>query len=85
MNKTKPDLIFPPEGGILYACNYLINGRSIKRLIISNHYKQKHSDYMDDERIIKFITEHLDGENFYDGKKNGPWEYFTLEPIFFWG
>jgi len=72
MNKTKPDLIFPPEGGILYACNYLINGRSIKRLIISNHYKQKHSDYMDDERIIKFITEHLDGENFYDGKKNGP-------------
>ncbi|CAG8824682.1 234_t:CDS:2 [Gigaspora margarita] len=83
MNQIKPNLIYPPEGGVLYDCNYLINGRSIKRLIISNHYKQKHSKYMSDEKIIKFIADYLDGENFYNGEKKGPWEFFTLEPIFY--
>ena len=36
---------------------------------------------MNDELIIKFIEEHLDGESYYDGEKDGEWEYFELEPI----
>jgi hypothetical protein len=64
-------LIYPPEGGTFYKCGYAVNGRKIKRLIISNHYKEKHSKYMSDELIIKFIEEYLDGENYHDGEKDG--------------
>ena len=64
-------LIYPPEGGTLYKCNYVVNGLSIKRLIISNHYKEKHSKYMSDELIINFIEEYLDGERFKGGKEKG--------------
>ena len=64
-------LIYPPEGGTFYKCDYVVNGRKIKRLIISNHYKKKHSKYMSDELIIKFIEEYLDGETFKGGKKKG--------------
>lgn len=64
-------LIYPPEGGILYNCNYVVNGRSIKRLIISNHYKKKHSKYMSDELIIKLVEIYLDGNRFEGGKKQG--------------
>ena len=76
-------LIYPPEGGTFYKCDYIINGRAIKRLIISDHYKKKHSKYMSDELIIKFIEDYLDGESYYDGEKDGPWEYFELEPILY--
>jgi hypothetical protein len=65
-------LIYPPEGGTFYKCDYVINGRAIKRLIISNHYKKKHSKYVNDELIIKFIEDYLDGGNFHDGKKVEP-------------
>jgi hypothetical protein len=64
-------LIYPPEGGTPYKYDYVINGCKIKRLIISNHYKKKHSKYMSDELIIKFIEDYLDGEDFYDGEKDG--------------
>lgn len=64
-------LIYPPEGGTFYKCNYVINNKKIKRLIISNHYKKKHAKYMSDELIIKFIEKYLDGESFHDGEKDG--------------
>jgi hypothetical protein len=64
-------LIYPPEGGTYYDCNYIITKKKIKRLIISNHYKKKHSKYMSDKLIIKFIEDYLDGESFYNGKKKG--------------
>ena len=67
-----PKLIYPPEGGTFYPCDYTVNNRKIKRLIISNHYKKKHSKYMNDKLIIKFIEDYLDGESFYDGEKDGP-------------
>lgn len=76
-------LIYPPENGTFYKCDYVINGRSIKRLIISNHYKKKHAKYISDELIIKFIEKYLDGETFKGGKKKGVWEYFDLEPILY--
>ena len=76
-----PKLIYPSEGGELYQCNYVINNHQIKRLIVSNHYKKKHSKYISDELIIKLIEKYLDGESFYDGKKQGIWEYFVLEPL----
>ena len=64
-------LIYPPKGGTLYNCDYMVNGLSIKRLIISNHYKKKHAKYMNDKLIIKFIEDYLDGGSFYDGEKDG--------------
>ena len=64
-------LIYPPEGGALYHCNFIINGYKITNLIISNHYKKKHASYMSDELIIKFIENHLDSEIFTEGKKQG--------------
>lgn len=78
-----PKLIYPSEGGTLYSCDYVVNDRSIKRLIISNHYKKKHSKYMNDELIIRFVENYLDGEKFKEGKKKNSWEYFDLEPILY--
>lgn len=76
-------LIYPPEGGTFYDCNYVINGWQIKYLIISNHYKEKHAKYMNDEKIIELIEKYLDGEKFKGGKRQGIWEYFDLEPLFY--
>ena len=81
MKKAK--LIYPPGGGTFYKCNYVINGQAIKRLIINSHYKKKHSSYMNDKLIIKFIEDYLDGNSFYSSEKDGPWEYFELEPILY--
>ncbi|CAG8845060.1 4239_t:CDS:1, partial [Racocetra persica] len=58
-------------GGTFYKCDYTVNKKKIKRLIISNHYKKKHSKYMSDELIIKFIEDYLDGQSFHDGEKDG--------------
>jgi hypothetical protein len=66
-----PKLIYPPEGGTLYSCDYTINSQKIKRLIISNHYKKKHSKYMSDKLIIKFIEDYLVDERFKGGKRKG--------------
>lgn len=70
--KKSTKLIYPPEGGTPYLCNYTINRRKIKRLIISNHYKKKHAKYMSDKLIIRFIEDYLDGETFYNGEKKKP-------------
>jgi len=71
-------LIYPPEGGTFYKCDYIINGRAIKRLIISDHYKKKHSKYMSDELIIKFIEDYFDVEKYYDCEKYLVCEYFDF-------
>ena len=76
-------LIYPPEDGTLYKCDYVINGRKIKRLIISNHYKKKHAKYMNDELIIELIETYLDGKRFEGGEKKGVWEYFAREPLIY--
>lgn len=65
------ELIYPPEGGTFYECDYVINGQRIKKLIISNHYKKKHSKYMNDELIIKLIETYLNGERFETVEKKG--------------
>ena len=78
-------ITYPPEGGILYDCNYVINRQKIKRLIISNHYKQKHAKYMSDKLIIELIETYLNGRRFEGGKQKGVWEYFAREPLFYQG
>lgn len=38
----------------------MVNGKKVSRVIIDDHYKEKHLDYMDDSLILKLVME-LDG------------------------
>lgn len=63
-----------------YSFSLIINERLIKRVIIDQHYKEKHGD-LDDAKILELIK-NLDGQNFPIEASRGEFEYFRAAPIF---
>lgn len=64
-----------------YDLNVMINGRTLSRVIIDQHYKDKHSE-VTDEIILGLIRE-INGDNFDIESENNGFQYFTVEPVLY--
>ena len=53
-----------------------VNGLKIKRVIIDDHYSEKHSDHMTDSLILKLVTQ-LDGRKELPDAVSGSFSYFA--------
>ncbi len=63
---------------VRYKFKITVNNHSISEVLISRHYLEKHSSYMNDEIILQLVTA-LDGHNFpVDSITNGV-EYFVAD------
>lgn len=58
----------------------VINERSISTVIIDQHYRENHSETMNDELILKILAE-ISGQFFPTISKDNDFEYFKAEPI----
>ncbi|MCB0367723.1 MAG: hypothetical protein H6624_20230 [Bdellovibrionaceae bacterium] len=63
-----------------YPLRLMINHRQIKRVIIDQHYKERHPD-VTDETILELIQS-IDGNDFLIESERGDFQYFTAEPVF---
>jgi hypothetical protein len=64
-----------------YDFNVVINGRSLSRVIIDQHYKDKHTE-VTDELILSLICE-INGENYDIESESNGFQYFTVEPVLY--
>lgn len=63
-----------------YPLNLVINHNRIKRVIIDQHYKDKHPSVTDE--IILDLVRTLDGEDFPVESERGEYQYFAVEPVY---
>ena len=65
----------------------IVNGWKFNEIVISSHYEEKHSFYMNDEKILK-IAEQLDKRDGFIPHRQGKlpsgveWQSFFWEPFF---
>lgn len=68
-----------------YPLTIQINGRTLARVVIDQHYAEKHSESVSDELILELILElikSIDGEDFLVESEREGFEYFTAEPVY---
>jgi hypothetical protein len=58
----------------------MINGRSLNRVVIDQHYRERHSESINDELILRLVQE-LDGQTYPVELTRNEFEYFTAEPV----
>jgi hypothetical protein len=63
-----------------YTLKININGRNLNRVIIDQHYKEKHAESINDQLILDLIQT-LDGRAFPIEEVHGEFQYFTVEPV----
>jgi hypothetical protein len=63
-----------------YPLKVNINGRKLNRVIVDQHYREKHADSINDQLILELIKE-LDGRTFPIEEEHGEFQYFTVEPV----
>lgn len=64
-----------------YPLILTVNGRKVSRVVIDQHYKEKHSESITDEIILELVKE-LDGGVFPIEIERADFQYFTAEPVF---
>ncbi len=64
-----------------YYLNVTINGNILSRVIIDQHYKEKHTE-VTDEIILGLIREINGGNYDIESEANG-FQYFTVEPVLY--
>jgi hypothetical protein len=57
-----------------------INHRKIDRVIIDQHYKEKHPDITDE--VILELVKSINEEDFAINERHEDFEYFTAEPVY---
>jgi hypothetical protein len=63
-----------------YPLQLVFNGRTIRRVVISQHYRENHAESMSDLLILELVKT-LNGGNYpLDGEDDG-FQYFTVEPV----
>jgi len=62
-----------------YPLSLRINGRQLSRVLIDQHYKEKHQDVTD--TIILELVKQLDGGNYAIEMEKEGFEYFRIEPV----
>lgn len=63
-----------------YNLRININGRNLNRVIIDQHYKEKHAESVNDQLILDLIQT-LVGRTFPIEEVHGEFQYFTVEPV----
>lgn len=63
-----------------YPLCITINDRKLTRVIIDQHYKEKHVESVNDEIILELVRE-LDGRTFAIEEERGEFQYFAVEPV----
>jgi hypothetical protein len=63
-----------------YQLTIIINKRKLKRLIIDQHYKKKHSSTVTDRTIIELVKT-LNEETLPVDKEVDGYQYFRVEPV----
>ena len=65
-----------------YPIEIVFNGGKFNTLVIDQHYKENHSESMNDELILELVKS-LDGGTFRpDQESETGFQYFTIEPVF---
>lgn len=62
-----------------YKLRLRINERMVYRVLIDQHYQEKHSD-LNDQTILELVKK-LDGQSFPVEMIRGEFEYFRAEPV----
>ena len=57
-----------------------VNGRLVNKVIIDSHYKQKHSESIDDKIILELVRQLDDGTFTPEVERDG-FQYFKTDPI----
>lgn len=63
-----------------YELDIVVNGVRIERVIIDPHYKEKHSESINDEIILNLVRT-LDGKYYDPEDVKGSWSYFVVDQI----
>jgi hypothetical protein len=63
-----------------YPLQIVINERQLTRVIVDQHYKEKHAESINDELILELVRE-LDGRTFPVEEERGDFQYFAVEPV----
>ncbi len=64
-----------------YPLNLNINKKRITKIIIDQHYKEKHDDHMSDKIILDVLRE-IDGSVFDIIAEDEEYQYFKVEPVY---
>ncbi len=64
-----------------YPLKFTINGRSLNRVVIDQHYRVNHDESMNDQIILDLVKT-LDGRKIPPETIQGEFEYFTVEPVY---
>jgi hypothetical protein len=67
---------------ISYAVTINVNGRLLSRVVIDQHYKNKHGDTINDLLILKLVKM-INGRSYEIEKQVDNFQYFTIEPLIF--
>ena len=70
------------SGRISYALTVTLNGRVFNRVVIDQHYKNKHAETINDLLILKLVKM-IDGESYEAESQIDGFQYFTIEPLIF--
>ncbi|MBI5636759.1 MAG: hypothetical protein HZA03_02180 [Nitrospinae bacterium] len=63
-----------------YPLKLVINEKQIDRVIIDQHYREKHA-YLNDRTIMEMVGQ-LNGQNFPIEETHGAFQYFRVEPVY---
>jgi len=64
-----------------YPLQLGINGRTLNRVIIDQHYRLQHPEVTD--QLILDLVKQLNGQDFPIERIQGEFEYFRAEPVFY--
>ena len=67
-----------PEEPKKFAIQITVNGHAINSVLIGRHYQKKHGSYMNDELILRLVTE-LDGGNFPVDSATAGIDYYVAD------
>lgn len=65
-----------------YELKITINGRKLSRVIIDQHYKEKHSSTVNDHTILELVKTLNDEVLPVDREEDG-YQYFRVEPVMY--
>lgn len=65
---------------IEYQVPILFNGIKFSRVIIDQHYKKRHSDYMSDE-IILSLVKMVQNQRWSPDSKQDEFDFFRIQPV----
>jgi hypothetical protein len=63
-----------------YVLPLNINGRSLRRVLIDQHYLLKHAKSIDDQLILELVKK-LNHRSFRIQSESGGFQYFAVQPV----